>query len=138
MRDVVTNFALPEHLAIHVERRGMDRGGVQKVDEQPAAITRDGRARGRRIDMFSRVGLAAVHLGLPDEFPTAALEAEHGLGLFSAIGCGEIDTVAHNGWRSMPAPWYRCFPQNVIGFAPVHWWRLAGRRDAVPLSLIHI
>ena len=44
MRDVVTDLALPEHLPIQIERGGVDRALVQKIDEQPAAITRD---RGR-------------------------------------------------------------------------------------------
>ena len=85
MGDVVANFALPQDLAVQVERRGVDGAGVQEVDEQSAAVASDGGRSGRRVGMFSRVRLPRMHLGLPDKLPRAALETQDGLRLLGAI-----------------------------------------------------
>ena len=46
MNEEVTDFLLPKNFAVRIQRRGVDRFAVQKVDEQALAIPRDGR-RGR-------------------------------------------------------------------------------------------
>ena len=131
VRDEVADFALPDYFSIQIERGSVDRTLVQKIDEQPAAITRDCGRGGGGVRLFSGVRLAAMHLGLPEQFSCVAFETEHGLVGFGAVGCRKVDAVAYDGGRSMSGSRYLCPPDNVVGFVPFHRRGLAGRCDAV-------
>jgi hypothetical protein len=53
--------------------------------------------------MFAGVRLTAVDFGLPDQFSGVPIEAQDGLCLLHPIRSGEIDAIANDGWRTVPA-----------------------------------
>jgi hypothetical protein len=94
--DKIANLALPKNLPVEVEGGGVDSAAVQEVDEEPAAIAAHGGGGSRGISVLARIRLTSMHLGLPDLFSRASVQAEHGLGLLAAIGCGQIKAIAHD------------------------------------------
>ena len=81
--------------------------------------------------MFAGIGLAVVDHAFPKFAARLAIEAEDGLRLPGFIGGGDIDAIADDGGRTVSAAGDRCFPKNIVGFAPLKRRALARRRDAV-------
>src|SRR6266498_1856838 len=81
--------------------------------------------------MFSRIGLTAVHLGLPEEFSTLLIQTQHGLRLLQPIRRGEIDAITNYCRRAVPATRHGRFPENAFRLAPLHGRVLSRRRHAI-------
>lgn len=81
--------------------------------------------------MLAGISGGAVNFGLPNDFPIRAVETEDGLVLLRAVAGGEVNAIAHHRRRAVSTAGQGSFPQNVFGLAPLHWWILSRRGDAV-------
>jgi hypothetical protein len=131
MDDEVRDFLLPKLVAVEIERRGVDGVPIQKRDKQPLTIASRRRGRVRTLLVSAPDEAAFVHRLCPDQVARSAIETEQRLHFLLFVGRVQVDPIAHDNRRTMPAAGNRRFPDDVLTVAPLRWGRLIRRRMPV-------
>ncbi len=82
--------------------------------------------------MMPRVRAAGMRFSLPENFSRIPIQAKNRLRSASGVSSRQINAIANDRGRAVPASRYRRFPQDVVCFAPNCRRILARRRNPIP------